>query len=161
MDPARTAAFKAWLGAERAAEVANIEVKTVDGFEGREKQVIVFSTVRSNEAGYIGFLADWRRLNVGLTRAKRVSVGACDSANTPTDDAAGSHHAWLCSHAIPSTYGLLRQRRPAKGWCQGLASVYAASEGWWYDHGRFLEHAHIHCIVHYPHLHQYYMHILL
>jgi superfamily I DNA and/or RNA helicase len=52
-------------------QIADIDVKTVDGYEGREKEVIIFSTVRNNPGGYIGFLADRRRLNVGLTRAKR------------------------------------------------------------------------------------------
>ncbi|KIY47635.1 P-loop containing nucleoside triphosphate hydrolase protein [Fistulina hepatica ATCC 64428] len=66
-----TARFNEVLGERRAAQVARIEIKTVDGFEGRQKEVIVFSTVRNNPRGYIGFLADRRRLNVGLTRAKR------------------------------------------------------------------------------------------
>lgn len=62
--------FQSVLGS-RAREVSLIEIKTVDGFEGREKEVIVFSTVRNNQSGHIGFLADKKRLNVGLTRAKR------------------------------------------------------------------------------------------
>lgn len=71
VDAAYKQRFGTVLGAHRAMQLGQIEIKTVDGFEGREKEVIVFSTVRNNSAGHIGFLADRKRLNVGLTRAKR------------------------------------------------------------------------------------------
>lgn len=47
-----------------------ISVNTVDGFQGRERDVIVISLVRSNDAGDIGFLRDLRRMNVAITRAR-------------------------------------------------------------------------------------------
>lgn len=62
--------FLEHLGKKRASEIQNIDIQTVDGFQGREKKAIIFSTVRNNRFGYIGFLADRRRMNVALTRAK-------------------------------------------------------------------------------------------
>ena len=51
------------------AKYKNIEVKSIDGYQGREKQVILLSFVRTGDN--IGFLRDARRLNVAVTRAKR------------------------------------------------------------------------------------------
>ena len=48
----------------------DIEIATVDSFQGRECDVVIYSTVRSNSNRSIGFLKDYRRINVALSRAK-------------------------------------------------------------------------------------------
>jgi hypothetical protein len=63
-----------------------IEVDSVDGFQGREKEAVVISLVRSNGEGEIGFLADTRRMNVALTRARRKLIVIGDSATLAGHD---------------------------------------------------------------------------
>ena len=62
-----------------------LEVSSVDAFQGREKEAVVFSAVRSNVAGEVGFLADARRLNVAITRARRKLIVVGDSATLSAD----------------------------------------------------------------------------
>lgn len=65
---------------DRKIDVEKMEVKTVDGFQGREKETVIISLTRSNSKNAIGFLEDVRRLNVSLTRAKRKLVVVGDSS---------------------------------------------------------------------------------
>jgi predicted DNA helicase len=56
-----------------------VEINTVDGFQGREKEIILISFVRSNKEKILGFLSDLRRLNTAITRAKRKLICVGDS----------------------------------------------------------------------------------
>ena len=62
-----------------------VEARTVDGFQGREKEVIILSLVRSNPTGRIGFLNDRRRLNVAITRARRKLIVIGDAGTLSRD----------------------------------------------------------------------------
>jgi ATP-dependent RNA/DNA helicase IGHMBP2 len=60
--------------------IDGLEIDTVDGFQGREKEAVIISLVRANATGEIGFLADTRRTNVALTRARKKLILIGDSA---------------------------------------------------------------------------------
>ena len=62
----------------------DIQIDSIDGFQGQEKDVIYISLVRSNPNSNIGFLDDYRRLNVAMTRAKRKLVIVGDSSTLCT-----------------------------------------------------------------------------
>jgi superfamily I DNA and/or RNA helicase len=55
-------------------------INTVDAFQGQERDIIAISLVRSNDKGEVGFLADIRRTNVAMTRAKKKLIMVGDSA---------------------------------------------------------------------------------
>ncbi|MFB6279490.1 MAG: IGHMBP2 family helicase [Salinibacter sp.] len=66
--------------------VDNLEVDTVDGFQGREKEIVLVSLVRSNERGEVGFLDEPRRFNVAVTRARRKAVVVGDAGTVVAGD---------------------------------------------------------------------------
>lgn len=83
-------------------DIDGLEVDTVDAFQGREKEAVVVDLVRSNPEGQLGFLADTRRMNVALTRARRFLLVVGDSATLGTHpyysaflNAVETHGVWV------------------------------------------------------------------
>lgn len=86
--------------------LTTIEVNSVDSYQGRECDVIIFSAVRSNHRNNVGFLSDWRRFNVALTRAKFALLVVGD----------------IETLAAGNTYWGAFQK-----WCEGTGCIYEAS----------------------------------
>ncbi|XP_044399628.1 DNA-binding protein SMUBP-2 isoform X3 [Triticum aestivum] len=67
------------------AKLKDLEISTVDGFQGREKEAIIITMVRSNPKKEVGFLSDHRRMNVAVTRARRQCCIVCDAETVSND----------------------------------------------------------------------------
>ena len=68
------------INSEEAEPTTGITINTIDGFQGQERAIVYISLVRSNPKNDIGFLRDFRRMNVAMTRAQKLLVVVGDSA---------------------------------------------------------------------------------
>lgn len=88
------------LFSQEEENLKDIKVATVDGFQGQEREVIIFSTVRSNKKNKLGFLSDHRRLNVALTRAKRGLIVIGNQNTLSNDKKWKSWLNWIGKHGL-------------------------------------------------------------
>jgi ATP-dependent RNA/DNA helicase IGHMBP2 len=75
-----------------------LEIRSVDGFQGGEREAVILSLVRCNNKGVIGFLGDSRRLNVAITRAKRQCAVICDTETVTNNKFIGGLIDWMETH---------------------------------------------------------------
>lgn len=88
LNPLTTAFISPYSGQAAAAKDVlpkQLRISTIDSFQGQEKETIIVSLVRSNDDGDIGFLKDYRRMNVAITRAKEKLFVIGDSATIGAD----------------------------------------------------------------------------
>ena len=88
LDTTATAFISPYAGQVSAAKEIlpkEMRISTIDNFQGQEKEIIILSLVRSNDEGEIGFLKDYRRMNVAITRAKEQLFVIGDSATIGAD----------------------------------------------------------------------------
>ncbi|MDZ4810475.1 MAG: AAA domain-containing protein [Bacteroidota bacterium] len=88
LNPVTSALISPYAGQVAAAREMlpkQLRISTIDSFQGQEKETIIVSLVRSNDDGDIGFLKDYRRMNVAITRAKEQLFVIGDSATIGAD----------------------------------------------------------------------------
>ncbi len=89
LDPKQTAIISPYSGQVTAAKDSlskEFRISTIDSFQGQEMENVIVSLVRSNEENNIGFLKDYRRMNVAMTRAKNRLFVIGDSATIGVDE---------------------------------------------------------------------------
>ena len=88
IDPLKAAFISPYSGQVAAAKEIlpqQMRKSTIDSFQGQEQETIILSLVRSNDDSEIGFLKDYRRMNVAITRAKEQLIVIGDSATIGAD----------------------------------------------------------------------------
>lgn len=88
LEPTQTALISPYSGQVAAAKEIfpkQLRISTIDSFQGQEMENVIVSLVRSNEENNIGFLKDYRRMNVAMTRAQERLFVIGDSATIGAD----------------------------------------------------------------------------
>lgn len=101
IDPLKTAFISPYSGQVAAAKEIlpkQMRKSTIDSFQGQEQETIIISLVRSNDDGEIGFLKDYRRMNVAITRAREQLMVIGDSATIGADPFYNSFLSYIEKH---------------------------------------------------------------
>jgi ATP-dependent RNA/DNA helicase IGHMBP2 len=99
--PQQTAFISPYAGQVAAAKELlphTMRISTIDSFQGQEKEIVILSLVRSNDDGDIGFLKDYRRMNVAVTRAREQLFVIGDSATIGADPFYNSFLDYIENH---------------------------------------------------------------
>jgi ATP-dependent RNA/DNA helicase IGHMBP2 len=103
LDPLTTAFISPYAGQVTSAKdilPKSMRISTIDSFQGQEKDTIILSLVRSNDDGVIGFLKDYRRMNVAITRAKEKLFVIGDSATIAADPFYNAFLTYVEKHGV-------------------------------------------------------------
>ena len=117
LDPLQTAFISPYAGQVAAAKEVlptQLRISTIDSFQGQEKTIVILSLVRSNGDGGIGFLKDYRRMNVAITRAKEQLFVIGDSATIGADAFYNAFLTYIEKHGTYRTVWEFEMQKPKK-----------------------------------------------